>query len=247
MNNKNKKYKNKIKRNPKSKAKPYFTKEVQESIKKFLEENNNSVRESIYIENIMPAFSKLIENLINVYKFSGIDSYDEIKTDCMTFLFETMRKFDHTRGTNAFSYFNVVAKNWLIIRSKQKANSLKVTVNIDDENENLNSTELKIIEDYHTLESQDKIFERDERINNMLEVIDVIKTRLKNESELLCISAIRILFENIEDIDLLSKSAIFIYIKELSGLSQKQLTSSLHVIKNHYRSIKSEKFLELFC
>jgi len=30
------------------------------------------------------------------------------------FLFETLPKFDHTRGNKAFSYFNQCAKNWVI-------------------------------------------------------------------------------------------------------------------------------------
>ena len=75
----------------------------------------------------MPAFSKLSENLIFVYGFkSYFATFDELKADCISFLFESIKKWDPSRGTKAFSYFNVVAKNWLIFNSnKMKKQKLR--------------------------------------------------------------------------------------------------------------------------
>jgi len=225
----------------------YFTKDTQAAILEYFatDEGNIAEREKIYRERIMPAYLKLVENLINIYKFTGIDPYDELKSDCVSFLFETMKKFDHTRGTNAFSYFNVVAKNWLIIKSKQRASKLKSTVSVDDTGSLANLEREKIAE-YHMIQGQDAAIMKKEAYNNILNIIHEIKKRLKNENELLCINSVITIFQHIDELDLLNKSAILLYIKELSGLSQKQLTTSLHSIKKHYRELKKDDKFELF-
>ena len=48
-----------------------------------------------------------------------------LKSDCVSFLYETLEKFDPSKGSKAFSYFNVVAKNWLIIQSKKRVKNFK--------------------------------------------------------------------------------------------------------------------------
>ena len=43
---------------------------------------------------------------------------------------------------------------------------------------------------------------------------------------------------NIDEIDLLNKSAVLLYMRELSGLSSKQLTTAMQSIKRHYKKTK---------
>ena len=195
---------------------------------------------------IMPAFEKLAENLINIHKFSGLhDSYDNLKADCVNFLFETIGKFDPTRGTNAFSYFNVVAKNWLIIRTKQKAQRIKRSVSLDDPDA-LSSHEFKIVEDNCTVQSPDELLEQHDAAQSTLNILHEIRSRVKTENELACINSIITIFENIQDIDLLNKSAILLYMRELSGLTPKQLTTTMQVVKKHYRKLKVDPKFRLF-
>jgi hypothetical protein len=86
----------------------YFTSNTQEAICKFQSSVDKIERERLYVDEIMPAFEKLVENLINIHKFSSMyDSYEDLKSDCVNFLFETIHKFNQSMGTNAFSYFNV--------------------------------------------------------------------------------------------------------------------------------------------
>lgn len=224
----------------------YFTSETQEAICEFQQSVDRRVREKLYVEKIMPAFEKLVENLINIHKFSGLhDTYEDLKNDCVNFLFETIHKFNPSMGTNAFSYFNVVAKNWLIIKTKQKAQRGRRDISIDDP-KGLSVNEIQIIEERSAVPSQDHFLENNENIANVLKLMYEIRSRVKVENELLCINSVITIFENINDIDILNKSAILLYIRELSGLSPKQLTTSMQAVKKHYNKLKVEQKFDMF-
>ena len=220
-------------------SKMYFNSGTQDSIVAYQKTTDKKSRNDLYINGIMPAFEKLAENLINIHKFSSLyDSYEDLKTDCVNFLFETIHKFDATRGTNAFSYFNVVAKNWLIIKTKQGTQKIKRNVSIDDP-DSLSKSEIKMIEEQQTVHALETKHEEESGVNDMLELFYEIRSKVKTPNELSCINSIITIFENIEEIDLLNKSAILLYMRELSGLSPKQLTATIQIIKKYYRKMKN--------
>lgn len=224
----------------------YFHSGTQAAIVSYQKSDDRKEREKLYVSEIMPAFEKLVENLINIHKFTSLhDSYDDLKNDCVNFLFETIHKFDSLRGTNAFSYFNVVAKNWLIIKTKQKSQRIKRSVSLDDP-DSLSANENRIIEDHCTVQSQEMLFENRTTANNIVELLHEIRNKAKSANELLCINSIITIFENIDDIDILNKSAILLYMRELSGLSPKQLTTTLQAIKRHYKRFKIDPKFKLF-
>jgi hypothetical protein len=224
----------------------YFTSSTQEAICKFQCSVEKTEREKLYVDEIMPAFEKLVENLINIHKFSSMyDSYEDLKSDCVNFLFETIHKFNQSMGTNAFSYFNVVAKNWLIIKTKQKAQKTKRMVSLSDV-EMLSNSEIQIIEEYNMVPSQDHDLDKAAYMAKILKMLYDIRAKVKVENELACINSVITIFENIDDIDILNKSAIFIYMRELSGLSPKQLTTSIQSIKKHYNKLKFNSLNDIF-
>lgn len=218
----------------------YFNANTQAAIVAYQKTSDKKERDRIYTKEIMPAFQKLVENLINIHKFVGFhDTYDDLKNDCVNFLFETIGKFDSNRGTNAFSYFNVVAKNWLIIKTKQKSQRVKRSVSLDDP-EALNVNEHRIVEDHCIIPAQDELLMNERAAQSVIKLLYEIRNKVKTENEIACINSIITIFENIDDIDLLNKSAILLYIRELSGLSPKQLTTTMQVIKGHYRKFKTD-------
>ena len=54
------------------------------------------------------------------------------------------------------------------------------------------------------------------------------------ENEEKVLSAIKILFESAEDIEIFNKKAIYMYIREITGLSTKQIVSNLNRMKVKY-------------
>jgi hypothetical protein len=224
-------------------SKMYFNASTQESIVAYQNATEKKQKNELYLNQIRPAFEKLAENLINIHRFTSLyDSYEDLKSDCVNFLFETIYKFDATRGTNAFSYFNVVAKNWLIIKTKQGTQKIKRNVYLDDPNA-LNKTETKILEESQIVQPDFEIDVSNDN-KNLLEIFYSIRSHVKTSNELSCINSIITVFENIEDIDLLNKSAILLYMRELSGLTPKQLTATIQIIKKHYKKIKVNMLLD---
>lgn len=222
----------------KTNIKLYFNSGTQDAIVKYQKESSKKEKDRLYVTEILPAFKKLVENLINIHKFTGMhDTYDELKNDCVNFLFETIHKFDAERGTNAFSYFNVVAKNWLIIKTKQKTQRTKKSVSLDDPG-SLTSHESLIIEEYNVVQPEDLLGDVAASSENTVGLLYDIRSKVKTENELTCINAIITIFENIDDIDLLNKSAVLLYMRELSGLSPKQLTTAMQSIKRRYKKSK---------
>lgn len=217
----------------------YFNSDTQDAIVKFQKETAKRMREDLYVKEILPAFEKLVENLINIHKFTSMhDSYEDLKNDCINFLFETISKFDPSRGTLAFSYFNVVAKNWLITKTKQKSQRLKRSVSLDDPT-GLSAHESMIVEEYNFLPPQDEL-EGERTVESTLNILYDIRSKVKKENELICINSVITIFENIEELDLLNKGAVLLYMRELSGLSPKQLTTTMQVIKKHYKRTRSD-------
>jgi hypothetical protein len=240
------KKKRRRKRRKKGKSSLYFNAGTHKAIMDFQKCELQSEKEVIYVKSILPAFSKLVENLIFIHKFTSSNgSYDDLKNDCVTFLYETLHKFDPSRGTKAFSYFNVVAKNWLIIRSKKNIKNSRRHVSIDD-TEALTASDAIRIENYSTAPSQDYNIVKKESFDNIIKMLYEIKKNLSGENELSCINAIITIFEKIDDIDLLNKRAVFVYLRDLSSLNPKQLSIAMSSIRKHYRQYRNTDEFDIF-
>jgi hypothetical protein len=226
------------------KNKIYFGKETHNAIFDYLNCSDIEFKKQIYLTKIFPSFEKLVENLINIHKFASIEeSFEELKSDCISFLFENMYKFDFSRGTNAFSYFNVLAKHWLIIKSKQRIQRAKISVSFDSEymaesSDDDKNTDSPLI--VSSPENKSKI-EIDNDKNDIMQLLFIIKEMVKSKNEFNCINSIISIFQNVENIDLLNKNAVFLYLREISGLSPKQLTLTIQTIKKYYKKAKIEQ------
>jgi len=228
----------------------YFDDEAQEAIVRYQESvktlpdstviHDYEARNQIYVMDILPAFATLVENLINVYGFHVLyESRDDLKNECLEFLYGTIDKWNKDRGTKAFSYFNVVAKHWLTVRSKQNVKVIQNYVSLDNR-EALSKHDLHLIEEQNVLPSAEDLLINDNISKNLSQLVETLKEKAKTDNERSCLDAIEILVKNIDDIDLLSKRAVMLYIREITGLSSKQLSIVLSSLKKQYRTVKEE-------
>lgn len=226
-----------IRRKPGSPRNMYFNMDTQAAIVKYQSMESEDDRRKLYEVDILPAFSKLSENLIFVYGFkSTFSSFDELKADCISFLYESIHKWDEARGTKAFSYFNVVAKNWLIINCRQHKKLSGRHVSIDDPY-GMTSTQHALFESHDIIPSPDETLIKRQQHGQIMKLLDEMRVKLTNQNEIICLQAIETLFNNIENLELLNKRAILIYIRDISGLDRKQMSKAMSVIRRHYRSM----------
>jgi len=125
-----------VKKTKTTKKKYYFGKEAHAAIVKYQNSDCNKEKETIYTKDIRPSFDKLTENLIFIHGFSSDkENFSILKNDCVSFLFEILQKFDPSKGSKAFSYFNVCAKNYLIIQSKKRKSNEKDCIAYETKNQ----------------------------------------------------------------------------------------------------------------
>jgi|TARA_B100001059_G_C17701355_1_gene510285 hypothetical protein len=231
----------------KKKRNYYFTSVTQEKIIEYQNCNTKRKKDSIYSEHIHPAFTELVHNLVSVYKYkSANENILHLKSDCVAFLFETIHKWNPDKGTKAFSYFNVVAKNWLTINSRRLLKHARRSVCIDVP-EDFTLDEKRNLAEIDIVMSHEEVMLKKERYNAINEMFCYIKGLLKDDRDIRCINAIIHVFNNIDSLDYLNKRAVFVYLREISGLNSPELSSSLSNIRKHYRkTIGPSNMFDLF-
>jgi hypothetical protein len=71
-------------------------------------------------------------------------------------------------------------------------------------------------------------------------ILHQIQEKVDGKNEIACINAIIKIFEMVDQLDFLNKRAIFVYVRDISGLNSKQLSASMSSIRKLYREIKQE-------
>ena len=218
----------------KKKSNRYWTKITEYSVSAYNRTEDEQVRkERIYRRFIFPAFMKLAENLINKMKCEYIDSsFRDLQTDLVTYLTMRLDKFNPEHG-KAYSYYTRTAFNYLIAENQKGYSKLKKTtepINVDEQR-NV-QTEMHNDEMKETL----KIF-MDSYIKYCYDNINFIFT---NESDIHVADSILHIFENRENIEQYNKKALYVFIRERTGLQTNNITRVIKVLKQIY----SEKFLE---
>ena len=222
----------------KSKTKKlYFGKEAHTAIVEYRSSDCRKEKEKIYEKKIRQSFHKLVENLIFIHGFARDPvTFQTLKFDCVTFLYETLNKFDPERGSKAFSYFNVCAKNFLIIQSNKANKNKRRNISFDDYT-SLSASDKRSIEVFSYVPSPESTMIQKEDRDRMFEVLGIIESKIKNDNEKLCVHAVTKLFKDIDSLELLNKRAIFVYLREISGLNPKQLSVAMSSVRKHFREI----------
>lgn len=216
----------------------YFTKETDRVIKLFLETDDPREKQEHFESDIRPAFEKLIENLIFVYGFYNIDDVDTLKRECLSNLYEMLPKFDPNKGTKGFSYFNVVAKNWFIqkTREKNKKNKMDVETHIDLDHDAAMTDPSFSIPHY-----EEHVEEREKWIT-FYEEMESWRDRLTKKTEKQVLEAVIFIMRNPDIVPIYNKKAVYLYLRELTSLNTKQVVVNLKKIKDLYNEWQEDYY-----
>ena len=221
---------------PKKKKKNnyYFTAITEKAIVDYCNTDSLAKRSDLYITHIQPAFDELVNKIVYTYKFTSLENIEYHKDDCKIWLTTILGKFDPSQGKKAFSYFSVVTKNWFTHKAKKQTKKKRREVNYDEM-----VREVEAISTGSDANLLNEIEEKEFWASLLTEINSWQNLKLKpNEQKVL--NAVVTLMENIDQIEIFNKKAVYLYMREITGLNTKQIVSALNKMRERYRTFKKK-------
>lgn len=213
-------------------GKIYWTTDTETAIVEFNNSTDLDEREIIFRERIHPAIDKLAENIINRFKFPYIDgTFDDIKNQVVSFLVLNLHKYTQNKG-KAFSYFSVVAKNYLVLNNN---NSYKEELRSTSILES-SSDETYLIDDILTTKPEIETSHKDtsEFIKLLIHYWDTnldVVFKKKRDKEIA--NAVVELLKRANTIENFNKKALYLLIREMTDNKTVHITKVINKMKVH--------------
>mgnify|MGYP001439793697 FL=1 len=219
----------------------YFRREHQDAIVEYCQTQDSKRRNELYKDFIGPVFDEMVDKIVYTYKFTSLPNIDSLKDDCKNWLITVLNNFDPEKGSKAFTYFSVVSKNWFIAEVKKTSKKAKRETHLEEyfltHSDKSNTTSIQQLVVHNTyIEDRTK----NEFFLHLNKEIQSWKKMPLRENEVKTIQAIEILFSEANNIEIFNKKAIYLYIREITGLNTKQVVSSLNKVRKRYAEFKKE-------
>jgi hypothetical protein len=213
----------------KKKSKVYFSEDTEKAIIKYNLSDDLDVREKLFREEIYAPLDKLAENVINRFKFPYMEgTFDEIKSQVVSFLVINLHKFTEDKG-KAFSYFSVIAKNYLILHNNNFYKEEKRVLYFSDQTEDSFS-----LEEMLTVEPETADMKVDMR-HFLSELVDFWEFNLekifKKKRDRDIASAIVKLLERVDNIDNFNKKALYLMVREMTDYRTAHITKVINKMR----------------
>lgn len=219
------------KRKPKQ-SNIYFTQETEDAIIKYVSSTSEAERNRIFNDSINYAFHKLAENIIHTFKFyyTEVQTIDELKHEVVCVLLEKLKLYDQSKG-KAYSYFGTIVKRYLIVYNNNNYKKLKNKAHVDEVDTDKTITNQLVSNKEVDLEEFDFIDIYTRYIDSKL--FDLFS----KEKEARVADAILELFRKRENLDILSKKALYIYIREITEAPTPVITKVIKKLKTIYKKM----------
>lgn len=214
----------------------YFTDVHEKAIQDFKSETDKKKKDEIFTKILQPVFMEMIEKIVFSFRFDRVlENIDEHIGDCLSYLIIIVHNYDNSRmmkensekKSKAFSYFSVIIRNYFFNVVKKNVTKTKEKVADFDEQ--------KMFENIPDITNIEDEIEKYQFKKALLEnVVRWTNNKHSTEDDVKVLKAIKILIETIGEYDCFNKKAFFIFIKDLTGLNSKQISSSLKKIKIRY-------------
>ncbi len=208
----------------------YFTQDTEDAIVKYNFEESFVKRNKIYVEHMKYPLERLVENIYNTFKFEYfIDEPIDVQSEVLSFILINLHKYKGDKG-KAFSYFSIVAKNYLILHNNKNFKKMKMFQDIDSSDEVFNLEDTSVNNEINEHMS--------EFIKLMYDFWDmkIPKMFSKDRDVKIAYSLIE-LFRYVDVIDVFKKKTIYLYIREMTGYSGQHITPVINKMKPVHKRI----------
>jgi DNA-directed RNA polymerase specialized sigma24 family protein len=213
----------------------YFGPEQELAVVEFLTTEDYDTRNKIYNDHLRAPLNKMIESIIRRYKLYRKDyTFEDVHADTLSFLAMKMSKFRPEKGKKAYSYFGTICKNYLLGQLLKADKRMKSDLSYEDVYKTVEE-----MDDYqYTIEDTDK--------TTLDEFIHEISANIKAETQHGKITdneklVGETIFEQVESGNKYNKNLILSYIREISGLTTKDIRVSMRRYKKIYIALKNIK------
>jgi len=219
---KNKKYK-----------RQYFTFITEQAIHAYNTEENKYKRDKVFKDYINYPYHKLVENVYHTFKFTYFDvPYEDVQKEVVAFMTEKISKFQPGKG-KAFSYFTIIARNYLIIQNNSNYKKLKARTTTDaiDMERDL-GTEMNLSEHQESLKDFIDLWVKwyDENLNK----------HFSNERDIQIADTVLELFRLRATLESFNKKALYILIRERTGMKTQFITKVVNIMKGQFELMYKE-------
>ena len=220
----------KVRKRKKKKKNYYFHEGTEKAIIRYNNTDNAHLKNKIYNEHIRTAFDKLAENIIHTFKFYYFDvSSEQVKNEVVSFLVLNIHKFKEGKG-KAFSYFSIVAKNYLILNNNKNYKMGKIHQQMDVLDYKRN------VQNENELESKSETAEL--FINELHRFWDVNLTNVfRRDKDIRVADSVLHLFRIKQNLENFNKKALYILIREMTGSNTQHITRIINVMKKYNKRL----------
>jgi hypothetical protein len=186
-----------------------------------------------YKEQIQYPFDKLAENILNTFKFSYFDvPKEDVQKEVVAVLIQKIHMFKEGRG-KAFSYFSIVAKNYLILNNNSNYKRYKKTDLMSQMPESWNPED-----NFYEAQMGDEYAEFKKL---MLEYWDKHLTNVfTKKRDIQIADAILELFRRSENIENFNKKHLYLLIREMTDCKTHYITKVVNIMKEHQTRMLNE-------
>ena len=219
----------------KKKSKQYFTLDTEEAIVAYNKSASQRERNDLYKTRIQYPFEKLAENILNTFKFSYFDvSKQDVQMEVISNLIEKIHMFQEGKG-KAFSYFSIVAKNYLILKNNGNYKRFKKTSLLSEMPESWNPEN-----DFKQTQFGEELNEFKEL---MLKYWDINLTRVfTKKRDIQIADAVLELFRRSANIENFNKKHLYLLIREMTDCKTHYITKVVNEMKKHQTKMLNDYF-----
>lgn len=198
--------------------------------------NSKEIKKTrLFNTHIYPAFDKLIENVINTWKFHRYDTtYDDLKLETITDLYNKINGYNPELG-RAYSYFTIIARNYLINQSKQIYEDSK-------------KTDLETVDVERNITLEINKSEYSEQLKDFLKAwcnwVEInLQQLFKSTRDQRVADALIELLKTSDEVSLYNKKLLYVLIRERANVDTQHITKVVKILRdmffeqfNEYRS-----------